>query len=49
MKQQGSMEQRIRKLEATDERQYMFNEDYEVYEKLGAPLGALAFHYHNFY
>lgn len=49
MKQQGPMEQRIRKLEATDERQYMFNEDYEVYEKLGAPLGALAFHYHNFY
>lgn len=36
-------------LEATDERQYMIQEGYEVYEKRGAPLGALAFHYHNFY
>ena len=39
----------IRKLEATDERQYMINEDYEVYEKQGAPMGAISFHYHNFY
>lgn len=43
------IENRIRKLEATDERQYMINENYEVYEKQGAPLGALSFHYHNFY
>ena len=39
----------IIKLEATDERQYMINEDYEVYEKQGAPMGAISFHYHNFY
>lgn len=39
----------IRKLEATDERQYMINEEYEVYEKQGAPLGAISFHYHNFF
>lgn len=43
------MESRIRKLEATDERQYMINENYEVYEKQGAPIGAVSFHYHNFY
>ena len=42
-------EARIRRLEATDERQYMMNEKYEVYEKQGAPLGAIAFHYHSFY
>lgn len=40
---------RIRVLEAAEERQYMLNEDYEVYEKQGAPTGAMAFHYHNFY
>ncbi len=39
----------LRVLEATDERQYMMNEDYEVYEKQGAPVGAMTFHYHNFY
>lgn len=39
----------IRILEATDERQSMMNDDYEVYEKQGAPLGAMTFHYHNFY
>ena len=39
----------IRRLEATDERQYMMNEHYEVYEKQGAPIGAAAFHYHSFY
>lgn len=36
-------------LEATDERQYMIQEGYEIYEKQGAPLGAITFHYHNFY
>lgn len=49
MKQTGSMESRIRKMEAWDERQYMLNEDYEVYEKDGEPVGAAALHYHNFY
>lgn len=49
MKKEEKMESRIRRLEATDERQYMINENYEVYEKQGAPVGALAFHYHNFY
>lgn len=39
----------IRILDAADERQYMINEEYEVYEKQGAPVGAMAFHYHNFY
>ena len=34
---------------ADDERQYMLDDTYEVYEKLGAPVGAMAFHYHNFY
>lgn len=42
-------ETEIRRLDASDERQYMMNENYEVYEKQGAPLGAIAFHYHNFY
>lgn len=39
----------IKRREASDERQYMMNENYEVYEKQGAPLGAATFHYHNFY
>lgn len=43
------MESRLRRLDASDERQYMMNENYEVYEKQGAPLGAASFHYHNFY
>lgn len=42
-------ERNIRMLDASDERQYMINEDYEVYEKQGAPTGAQALHYHNFY
>lgn len=49
MKNENAMERRIRKLEATDERQYMIQEGYEVYEKLGSPIGAITFHYHNFY
>lgn len=40
---------RIRQLPATEERQYMIDRDYEVYEKEGVPTGAMAFHYHNFY
>lgn len=40
---------KIKTLEASDERQYMINENYEVYEKQGAPTGAATFHYHNFY
>lgn len=43
------IESKIRILDAADERQYMMNENYEVYEKHGAPVGAMAFHYHNFY
>lgn len=43
------MERTIKTREATDERQYMIHEEYEVYEKQGAPVGAEAFHYHNFY
>ncbi len=39
----------IRTREAADERQYMMNESYEVYEKHGAPTGAIAYHYHSFY
>lgn len=45
----GSVESRLRKLDAADERQYMMNENYEVYEKQGAPVGAMSFHYHDFY
>lgn len=43
------IEDRIRRREAADERQYMIAEDFEVYEKQGAPLGAMTFHYHSFY
>ena len=32
-----------------DERQYMIREDFEIYEKHGAPAGATALHYHDFY
>jgi len=39
----------LKTLEANDERQYMLHEDYEVYEKHGAPTGASTMHYHNFY
>lgn len=39
----------LKTLEASDERQYMLHENYEVYEKHGAPTGASAIHYHNFY
>ena len=49
MKLENSINWRIQKREATDERQYMIHENYEVYEKLGPPVGAMAFHYHNFY
>ena len=49
MKQAERMESRIRRVEAWDERQYMLDENYEVYEKEGEPVGAAALHYHNFY
>jgi len=39
----------LKSLEASDERQYMLHENYEVYEKHGAPTGANTMHYHNFY
>lgn len=51
--QEQTMGQRIpahiRVRDAADERQYMMNEDYEVYEKQGAPTGAATFHCHSFY
>ncbi|MBR4085911.1 MAG: helix-turn-helix domain-containing protein [Lachnospiraceae bacterium] len=43
------MSAKIKTLAATDERQYMIHEKFEVYEKHGAPIGASSFHYHNFY
>lgn len=49
MKQAERIESRIRRVEAWDERQYMLDENYEVYEKEGEPVGAAALHYHNFY
>lgn len=36
-------------MESDDERQYMINEDFEIFEKYGVPTGALQIHYHNFY
>ena len=45
----AGMESRLRRVEAGEERQYMMNENYEVYEKQGAPIGAMSFHYHDFY
>ena len=42
-------EAKLHQRDAADERQYMMNEEYEVYEKQGAPTGAMAFHYHSFY
>ncbi len=44
-----SIQEKIKRLADTDERQYIINEKYEVYEKQGAPLGAMNFHAHNFY
>ena len=32
-------EARLHQRDAADERQYMMNEEYEVYEKQGAPTG----------
>lgn len=43
------IEKNIRTLEATEERQYMLNDCFEAYEKHGAPVGAMSFHYHDFY
>lgn len=48
MKPMEPKEERIRKLEAGDGRQYILNENYEVYEKEGEPVGT-TLHYHNFY
>ena len=38
-----------KQMAANDERQYMLAEDYEIYEKAGAPVGATSLHYHDFY
>lgn len=43
------IESSIKVRPATDERQYMIEEDFEIYEKQGAPIGAASFHYHHFY
>lgn len=40
---------RIATMAADDARQYMLNEDFEVYEKFGIPSGAMEMHFHNFY
>ncbi len=42
-------EARLRQMASSDERQFMINENYEIYEKQGPPTGALSLHYHNFY
>ena len=39
----------LKQLLAEDERQYLLDDNYEVYEKIGAPVGASAFHCHSFY
>ena len=49
MKKACESDKKYRVLDAADERQYMIDENYEVYEKHGAPVGAMTFHYHNFY
>ena len=36
-------------MSADDPRQYMLNENLEIYEKIGVPSGALEMHFHNFY
>lgn len=40
---------RTKFMSGEDERQYMIREDYEIYEKRGAPTGATSLHYHDFY
>ncbi len=40
---------RLQQRDALDERQFMMEEKYEIFEKQGPPLGALSLHYHNFY
>lgn len=49
MDKSDKINKNLRVLDAADERQYMIGEDYEVYEKQGAPTGAMTFHYHDFY
>lgn len=42
-------ENRIRIYPATEERQFLMDEPYEVYVKEGSPTGAMGFHHHNFF
>lgn len=49
MRKKDYINNKLRILDAADERQYMIGENFEVYEKQGAPTGAMTFHYHNFY
>lgn len=39
----------IATMAADDPRQNMLNEDFEIYEKIGVPSGAMEIHFHNFY
>ena len=39
-KSETKIESRLRRLDASDESQYMINENYEVYEKAGCALGS---------
>ncbi|MBR4530682.1 MAG: helix-turn-helix domain-containing protein [Lachnospiraceae bacterium] len=40
---------RVRVIDASEQRQYLQEGSYEVYEKIGPPTGATEFHYHDFY
>ena len=40
---------RTKYMSGEDERQVMIAEDFEIYEKHGAPTGATRLHYHDFY
>lgn len=41
--------QTVKFMRSEDERQYMLNNNFEIYEKHGIPIGSNALHCHNFY
>lgn len=43
------MRNKIVTMAADDDRQSMLNENFEIYEKIGVPSGAMEMHFHNFY
>ncbi|MDD3277284.1 MAG: AraC family transcriptional regulator [Lachnospiraceae bacterium] len=43
------MRKSIPTMAADDARQYMLNDEFEIYEKVGIPSGAMEMHFHNFY